>query len=291
MAEIRRVAVLGCGIMGSGIAEVTAQAGFSVTAWDVSREALDKGRKEIEAFLDKGILKEKMTLEKKESILGAITWTTDISSLSEADLVIEAVVENLEVKKDLFSRVDRVVGKEVVLATNTSVLPVTEIASATKRPEKVLGMHFFNPAPLMKLVEVVLGELTSQEAVVAVEVFARTLGKSTVRAKDAPGFIVNYLFIPYINSALAFYDKGLASREDLDKAIRMGLGYPMGPLTLCDLIGLDTHLHATEAIYRENGDPRFVPPTILRRMVRAGLLGRKAKRGFYDYSDKDAVSR
>jgi len=291
MMEIRQVGVLGCGIMGSGIAQVVAQKGIPVVAWDVSDEALTRGRNAIGTFLDKEIARGKGTPEGKASTLAAIRWTRDLADLSGADLLIEAVIEDLGVKKDLFARMDAVARKGAILATNTSVLPVTEIAAATKRPEDVLGMHFFNPAQRMKLVELVSGELTAPETVAAAEAFARGMAKETVRVKDAPGFIVNYLFIPYINSALSFYDKGLATREDLDKAIRLGLGYPMGPLELCDLIGLDTHLHATEAIHGENGDPRFVPPTILRRMVRAGRLGKKSGQGFYDYRGKDGAGR
>lgn len=286
MMEIRKVGVLGCGIMGSGIAQVMAQKGIPVTSWDVSDEALARGRAAIGTFLDKGVARGKVTPEGKASTLAAIRWTRDLGDLSGADLLIEAVVEDLGVKKDLFARMDAVARKGAILATNTSVLPVTEIAAATKRPEDVLGMHFFNPAQLMKLVELVSGELTAPETVAAADAFARSVGKETVRVKDAPGFIVNHLFIPYINSALSFYDRGMATREDLDKAIHLGLGYPMGPLELCDLIGLDTHLHATDAIHEENGDPRFVPPTILRRMVRAGRLGKKSGQGFYDYRGK-----
>jgi 3-hydroxybutyryl-CoA dehydrogenase len=291
MGQIRRVAVLGCGVMGAGIAQVAAQAGFQVDAWDITQQALDRGRGEIRAFLEKATAKGKITASRRDTILGAITWSTTLDCVARADLVIEVVVENLQVKKELFTRLDGLAPGHAILASNTSVLPITELAAATKHPERVLGMHFFNPPPLMKLLEIVVGQLTSKGTLAAVKAFGEEIGKTTVTAKDAPGFIVNYLFIPYLNSALDLYDRGVASREDLDRAVEAGLGHPMGPLRLADLVGLDTHLLASEAIHRELGDARFVPPTILRRMVRAGLLGRKTGRGFYEYEATGGAGR
>lgn len=274
------VAVLGFGTMGGGIAQTCAAAGLDVVVLEASRDLLERGRDRVGAFLQEGIRRGKVTEEQREETLGRIRGTTDAAELAGADLVIEAVVEELETKLSVLRAVAHAVGEEAVIATNTSSLSVTELAAGVPRPARVGGLHFFNPAQLMPLVEVVKALQTSDETVAALTDFARKIRKEPVEVADRPGFLVNSLLIPYLNQVVQAYDDGIASSEDIDSAVELGLGYPMGPLRLLDLIGLDVHLHASEAAYRQTRRPEFAPPPLVRNMVAAGYLGNKAGRGF-----------
>jgi 3-hydroxybutyryl-CoA dehydrogenase len=269
--------------MGSGIVEVCAKAGFDVTFVEVDDARVERGRVTIEKSLRKAAEKGKLE-GTPEDVLARITGSTSLQDLAGADLIIEAIVENLPAKKETFNTLDGITKPEVVLATNTSTLSIGEMAAMTTRPDKVLGLHFFNPPAIMKLLEIVRGIATSDETVAFARGFGERLGKSTVLAKDRAGFIVNFLLIPYLNAAVQMLDDGLASREDIDAGIQLGLGHPMGPLTLLDLIGLDTAVHASNALYDEYKDPVYAPPPLLKRMVSAGYLGRKSGKGFYDYA-------
>ncbi len=284
--DVTKVGVVGCGIMGSGIVEVCAKAGVAVAFVEVGDDLVRRGRTTLERSLDKAVARGKLEAGERDAVAGRITGSTDLADLSDADLVIEAVTEDLETKKDVFRALDEIVKPEVVLATNTSTLPIAELAAVTGRPDKVLGMHFFNPASIMQLLEVIRGLTTSDETVEFARAFGERIGKKTVLARDRAGFIVNFLLIPFLNSAVQMLDDGVASREDIDTGIRLGLGHPMGPLTLLDLIGLDTAVHASNVLYEEFKDPTYAPPTLLKRMVAAGYLGRKSGRGFYEYGAK-----
>lgn len=277
------VGVVGYGAMGSGIAQVAAQSGHRVIVRDVSEHALAAGRERLSQFLAAGVQRGKVTAEQMAATLARITETTDWAALAPCSAVIEAVYEDLPVKQAAMRELSAVLDPAALVATNTSCLPVTEIAAAYARPERVCGLHFFNPAQLMKLVEVVRAVETSAATMADALALAGALGKEAVQTKDAPGFLVNRLLIPYLNQAIQAYDDGLTSREELDTAVELGLGYPMGPLRLADLIGLDVHLHASEALYADLRDRALSPPPLLRRMVGAGRLGRKTGRGFYDY--------
>ncbi|MEZ5176398.1 MAG: 3-hydroxybutyryl-CoA dehydrogenase [Acidimicrobiia bacterium] len=283
--DIARVGVVGGGQMGSGIAEVCAKAGVDVTVVEVSDDLVERSRAGITKSLDKALERGKLDEGARNEALGRLAFSTDVSALSDRDLVIEAVVEDLGVKTDLFERLDAVVASDTaILATNTSSIPVTQIAVATNRPHAVVGMHFFNPATVMPLVEVVSTVVTDEAcADRAAEFAAGTLNKTVVRAKDRAGFIVNKLLCPYILEAVRMYEEGFASREDIDAAMVGGAGYPMGPLTLSDLIGNDTMLAVSESFMAEYQDPRYAAPPLLRRMVEAGHLGRKSGQGFYTY--------
>ncbi|HIC93873.1 MAG TPA: 3-hydroxybutyryl-CoA dehydrogenase [Anaerolineae bacterium] len=281
--EIKRVGVVGCGIMGSGIAEVCARSGYEVVVREVSDELLQKGLERIRKSMAKGVKRGKLTQGEMDAALARIQGTTEMKDFAPCDLVIEAVVEKMEVKKQVFAELDAICPPHAILASNTSSLCITEIASATKRPDKVLGMHFFNPPPIMPLLELVRTILTSDETIQIARDFGKSLGKTTVVAKDTPGFIVNLLLVPYLLDAVRALEKGVATKEDIDTAIKLGLNHPMGPLTLLDFIGLDTALYIAEAMYQEFRDPRYAPPPLLRRMVLAGHLGRKSGRGFYEY--------
>jgi 3-hydroxybutyryl-CoA dehydrogenase len=285
MSENGNVAVLGFGTMGAGIAQVCAQAGREVVVLEESEERLEDGRRRLETFLEEGVRREKVTEEERSEVLARVRGTTDVGDLAGSGVVIEAVVENLETKRTLLPAVADVVGESAILATNTSALSVTELAATVPRPERFGGLHFFNPAPLMKLVEVVAAVQTSEETLDFLESFAKEIGKEPVRTKDRPGFLVNRLLMPYLNQVVQAYDDGLATAEDMDTALERGLGYPMGGLKLLDLIGLDIHLHATSAAYEQTHDPHLAPPPLLSRMVDAGHLGRKTGRGFHDYGD------
>jgi 3-hydroxybutyryl-CoA dehydrogenase len=274
------VVVLGFGTMGGGIAQTCAQAGIDVIVLDMSRDLLDRGRERVDAFLQEGIRRGKVTEEQRAETLGRIRGTTELAELAGAPLVIEAVVEELEPKRSLLERVGEVVGVGAIVATNTSSLSVTELAAAVARPERFAGLHFFNPAQLMPLVEVVRALQTADETVAALVEFSRRIGKEPVEVRDRPGFLVNSLLIPYLNQVIQSYDDGLAPADDLDLTVKLGLGYPMGPLELLDLIGLDVHLHASEAAYELTRRPELAPPPLLRKMVAAGYLGRKTGRGF-----------
>jgi 3-hydroxybutyryl-CoA dehydrogenase len=274
------VAVLGFGTMGGGIAQLCAQAGFDVVVLEMSNELLDRGRNRVDTFLQDGIRRGKVTEENREETLGRIRGTTSSSQLAGVQLVIEAVAEDAEAKLAVLRAAADVVGPNAIIATNTSSLSVTALARGISAPERFAGLHFFNPAQLMPLVEVVRALQTADGTVAALVDFSRKIGKEPVEVADRPGFLVNSLLIPYLNQVIQAYDEELSSPEDLDLAIELGLGYPMGPLELLDLIGLDVHLHASEAAYSQTRRPEFAPPPLLRKMVAAGYLGKKSGRGF-----------
>lgn len=288
--SIGRVGIVGGGQMGGGIAEVCAKAGIDVIVVEMTDDLADHSRAAIERSLGKALERGKIDEAGLENALGRLTFTTDLALFGDRDLVIEAVVENLDVKRDLFERIDDIVkSSDAILASNTSSIPITQIATATSRPESVIGMHFFNPATVMPLVEVISTVVTDESvATRAAEFATNTLGKTVVHAKDRAGFIVNKLLCPYIFEAVRMYEEGFATREDIDAAMVNGVGYPMGPLTLSDLIGNDTMLAVADAFMEEYQDPRYAAPPLLRRMVEAGLLGRKSGRGFYDYTAPEA---
>lgn len=281
--DIKKVGVVGAGTMGSGIAQVVALSGRDVVLVDVSESALGKGLKAIEKSLGRLVKKESISEEESSSIVSRVRTTTDFDELGGVDLIIEAVFEDMAVKKEIYKRLDDVAGDDVVLATNTSSLPIVEIAVSTGRPDKVVGMHFFNPAPVMKLVEIIQSLTTSDETVQFAYDFARALGKEPVRTKDTPGFIVNRILIPMLNEAVFAYEDGVGTPEDIDKAMMLGTNQPIGPLGLIDLIGLDVTLDVMDVFYKEFQDSKFRAAPLLRRMVRAGWLGRKSGRGFFEY--------
>jgi len=283
--EIKKIGVLGAGTMGNGIAQVSAQAGYEVIMRDIADGFVQKGLKTIEGFLAKSVEKGKMSEEDKKVILGRIKGSTDISDLKDVDFVIEAVLEDLDLKKQVFQEVDKLTRPEVILATNTSSMSITEIGAATKRPEKVVGMHFFNPVPLMKLVEVIKGSETSEGTIKVTWELTEKLGKLPVLVKkDTPGFIVNRLFIPQVIEAIRIYEEGIASMEDIDKAVKAGLNHPMGPFELTDMTGIDIVYHVSEYFHRElNQELKHVSPHTLKDKVRANKLGRKTGEGWYKY--------
>lgn len=280
MNDTELVAVLGFGSMGAGIAQVCAQAGHEVVALETSDERLQDGRRRMEKFLGEGVSRGNVTEAERDEALARVRGTTEVGELAGAGVVIEAVAEDPELKRGLLPAVAGVVGGEAIIATNTSALSVTALAASVPKPERFGGLHFFNPAPLMKLVEVVAAEQSSGETLDALEAFAKGIGKEPVRTKDRPGFLVNRLLMPYLNQVVQAYDDGLATADDLDTALEKGLGYPMGGLKLLDLIGLDVHLHATTAAYEQTYEPSLTPPPLLGRMVDAGYLGRKSGQGF-----------
>jgi 3-hydroxybutyryl-CoA dehydrogenase len=289
MAEIRTVAVVGSGLMGSGIAEVTARAGHVTLIREVDDQLLDHGIGRIRKSLDRAVDKGKLEAQDRDDVMGRIRGTTALEDLAEADLVIEAIIENLDAKKDLFARLDDICPEHTLFASNTSSLTVTEMAAATHRPDRFLGLHFFNPVPVMKLVEVVRTIATSDAAFDAAYQFVQAVGKQPVEAKDASGFIVNRLLVPYMLDAIRSLEQGLGSIEDIDRSMVLGLGYPMGPFTLADFVGIDTLFRIAEIMYEEYAETRFAPPPILRRMVTLGRFGRKSGRGFYDYGGDKPV--
>jgi len=286
MAGVKTVGVVGCGLMGSGIVQVSAQSGLKAIVREADQALLDKGLGRIKKFLEDGVAKGKVTAEDRDRTLANIKGTTKLEDLAGCDLVIEAVTENIAVKKEVFSTLDAVCATDAVLASNTSSLSVTEIASFTKRPERVLGLHFFNPVPLMKLVEIIRALSTNDAAFEKAKGYVETIGKTPVIAKDAPGFVVNRLLVPYLIDAIRVYESGLASKEDIDNGMKLGCGHPMGPLQLLDFVGLDTTLFIANIMFEEFREARFAPPPLLKRMVLAGHLGRKSGRGFYDYTAK-----
>jgi 3-hydroxybutyryl-CoA dehydrogenase len=273
--------------MGSGIVEVCAKAGLQVTYVEADAARVDHGRSLVEGSLEKAVQRGKLDESSRNVLLGRISGSTDFDSLADADLVIEAVVEDLAVKLDVFRRLDGITRPEVVLASNTSSLPIANLAAATQRPDRVVGMHFFNPPPVMKLLELVRGLTTSDETVDFARDMGERLGKTTILAKDRAGFVVNMLLVPYLNGAIRMLEEGFATAEDIDTGVTLGLGHPMGPLTLLDLVGLDTAMHVGEVLYEEFHEPAYAPPPLLRRMVAAGYLGRKSGRGFFDYGPKE----
>ena len=284
MSDFKRVGVCGCGLMGSGIAQVAATAGYDVVVLEAVQSALDRGMAGIKKSLDKFVEKGSLAAPERGKILGRITATTTFDDLKGCDLVIEAVVENMALKKELFAKLDALLAPHAIICSNTSSLCVVEMAAATKRPTQVAGLHFFNPVPLMKLVEVVKTIVTSQTTIDALFAFAKRAGKTAILAQDTPGFIVNRLLVPYLLYAIRMYEQGLASREDIDEGMKLGCGHPMGPLTLLDFVGLDTTYFIAEIMFDEFKDPLMAPPPLLKRMVLAGMLGRKSGRGFYEYS-------
>jgi 3-hydroxybutyryl-CoA dehydrogenase len=281
--EIRTIGVVGLGAMGAGIAQLGIEAGYAVIGREVSDELVEKARERIAHFLQRKVDKEQMTADARASALERLTLTTDVADLAECDLVIEAIVEELAAKLELFAALEGIVRPDAILATNTSALSVTEIAAATSSPERVVGMHFFNPAPLMPLVEVVRAELSSDEAVEAAYAVGERMGKRPIRCHDTPGFVVNRILIPLLNDCIRVLDEARVSPEDLDTAMTAGAGWPMGPCTLVDLVGIDVHVHASEALYEKLREPRMAPPPRIVAMRNAGLLGRKSGRGFYTY--------
>ena len=280
---IKTVGVIGCGLMGSGIVQVAAQAGFRTVVVEASPELLERGLGGLRRTLDGLIAKAKLDEAGKKQILDRITGATDFSAFKDCDLVIEAITENQPLKNETFAKLDAICPPHALLASNTSSCNVTAMAAATKRPAQVLGLHFFNPVPLMKLVEVVQTILTDDKTVAQAYEWVQAVGKVPVRAKDSTAFIVNRLLVPYLLDAIRVYEGGLATLEDIDTAMKLGCGYPMGPFTLLDLVGLDTTMYVAEVMFEEFREARYAPPPLLKRMVMAGQLGRKSGKGFYDY--------
>ncbi len=280
----RKVGVVGCGLMGSGIAEVAARAGFPVVVREVSDQLLSGGLARVDRSMARGVERGKLTAPDRDAARGRIRGTTRLADLADCDIVLEAIIENMEEKKTLYRELDTVCPPATIFASNTSSLSITEMASVTRRPERFLGLHFFNPVPVMKPVEMIHGLSTSEETLEAARAFCETLGKTVVACKDYPGFIVNLLLVPYLLDAVRALEMGLASKEDIDEAVRLGLNYPMGPLTLLDFVGIDTTYYIAEAMYAEIKDTRYAPPPLMRKMVIAGHHGRKTGKGFYDYS-------
>jgi 3-hydroxybutyryl-CoA dehydrogenase len=281
--EIRTVGVLGCGLMGSGIAQVAAAAGYKTIVREVNDSALQAGLGRIRKFLADGVAKGKVTEDAQNSTLGNLTGTTTTDDLKACDIVVEAIVENVDEKRAIYQSVEAAVRPETIIASNTSSLCITELAAATKRPDRFGGLHFFNPVPLMKLVEVIPALTTSEQTTHMLTAFATSLGKEPIAAPDRPGFIVNRLLVPYLLDAIREYERGLGTIEDIDKGMKLGCGYPMGPFTLLDFVGLDTTYYIANIMFEEFREPRFAPPPLLKRMVLAGHHGRKTKRGFYTY--------
>lgn len=282
--QIKKVGVLGCGLMGSGIAQVSATAGYDVTVLEAEQRFLDKGfgaiGKSLAKFAEKGTIS-----EKPEVIQARLKGTLNKQDLADCDIVIEAIIENVGEKRKMFAELDSIVKKDAIFATNTSSISVTEVMAATKRPDRFVGLHFFNPVPLMKLVEIVRTIASSDEVIETAVEFGKSVGKTPVRTSDKPGFIVNRLLVPYMLDAIRAYEEGVGSIEDIDSAMKLGCGYPMGPFTLLDFVGLDTTYYITHVMFEEFKERRFASPTLLKRLVLAGWYGRKTGKGFYDYSD------
>jgi 3-hydroxybutyryl-CoA dehydrogenase len=281
--EIKKVGVVGCGAMGAGIAQLCAQSGYQVVVSEINDDFLKKGLASIEKALARLVEKSKISQQDKDATMARIKGTTKTKDFSDCDLMIEVAIENLDLKKKIFAELDAVCPKHTILGTNTSCLSIIDMAVMTKRPDKVVGLHFFNPAPVMKLLEIVKTIATSNETIEASKKFGQSLGKTTVIAQDQPGFIVNRVWLAYLLHAIRLYEEGIASREDIDNAISLGLNYPMGPLTLSDMVGIDVVKFVADALYEQLKDPRYVVPTLVDKMVAAGWLGRKTGKGFYDY--------
>jgi 3-hydroxybutyryl-CoA dehydrogenase len=290
MAKIKRVGVLGCGLMGSGIAQVSAQSGYDTVVVEVEQKFLDKGLAGIDKSLGKFVEKGKLSAADKSASLNRLRGSISLKDLAECDIVVEAITENPQIKKETYAAIDSIVKKDAIFASNTSSLTITELSMATSRPKQFVGLHFFNPVPLMKLVEVVRTILTSDEAFNTAFEFAKSLGKDPVSCRDNSGFIVNRLLVPYLLDAIRAYEEGVGSIEDIDKAMQLGCGYPMGPFTLLDFVGLDTTYYITDVMFNEYREKRFASPALLRKMVLAGRFGRKSGAGFYDYSGEKPVA-
>jgi 3-hydroxybutyryl-CoA dehydrogenase len=283
MAEVAQIGVVGAGFMGSGIAESAARAGVAVKVYEPDAAPLEHSRSSIEASVARGVQRGKLTDDEAGALVARIDWSTDLGALADAELVVEAIVEDEEVKARTFEALDGVVGAEAILASNTSSIPIAGLAAATGRPDRVLGLHFFSPVPVMKLVEVVVGLDTSEQTVARASGFAAQIGKTAIKTKDRSGFIVNFLLVPYLMAAVRMYEDGFASREDIDEGMKLGCGHPMGPLTLCDFIGLDVLYSVCDSLYEEFKRDEYAPPPLMKRMVVSGHLGRKTGRGFYEY--------
>ena len=281
--QIKTVGVLGCGLMGAGIAQVSAASGYRTLVREVEEPFLTNGLARIEKFLAGGVEKGKVTAEEKDKTLGNLSGTTKLEDLKDCDVIIEAIVENIDEKGKSYSTLESVVGGDTIFCSNTSSLCITELASRTKRPDRFAGLHFFNPVPIMKLVEVIRGLATSDQTYQSVFAFAQSLGKEPITAPDRPGFIVNRLLVPYLLDAIRSYEHGLGTIEDIDKGMKLGCGYPMGPFTLLDFVGLDTTYYIANIMFDEYREPAYAPPPLLKRMVLAGRLGRKSGQGFYKY--------
>lgn len=281
--QIKNVGVLGCGLMGAGIAQVSAQAGYRTLVREVNDDLLQKGLGRIKKFLSDGVEKGKVAPDARDKALGNLSGTTRFEDLKDCDLIIEAIIENIDEKTAAYASLDRLVGEATIFASNTSSLCITELASKTKRPDRFGGLHFFNPVPIMKLVEVIRALTTSDGTYQALFAFAQSLGKEPVTAPDKPGFIVNRLLVPYLLDAVRAYERGLGTVEDIDKGMKLGCGYPMGPFTLLDFVGLDTTYYIANIMFEEYREPAYAPPPLLKRMVLAGRLGRKSGQGFYRY--------
>jgi 3-hydroxybutyryl-CoA dehydrogenase len=280
---IKTVGVLGCGLMGAGIAQVCAAAGYRTIVREVDQTFLDKGLGRVRKFLEDGVARGKVTADARDTTLGNLSGTTSVDALKDCDLIIEAIIENLEDKRQIYAALEQVVAAHTILLSNTSSLCITELAAATRRPDRFGGLHFFNPVPLMKLVEVIRALTTSDETYQTVFAFAQSLGKEPITAPDRPGFIVNRLLVPYLLDAIRAYENGLGTLEDIDKGMKLGCGYPMGPFTLLDFVGLDTTYYIANIMFEEFREPAYAPPPLLKRMVLAGRLGKKSGRGFYKY--------
>lgn len=281
--DINRIFVVGAGIMGSGIVQVAAQAGYQVWMQDLTPELVNKGLGVISKNLQKSVDKGKLAAEKMQEIIGNITTVTDLEQVAQADLVIEAATERWAIKQQIFKELDQRCSPECIMATNTSSISITKIAAQTSRPEKVIGTHFFNPVPVMPIVEIIAGLMTSEDTLQAAEAMSKRMGKETVRAKDYPAFLLNRMLLPMLNEAFYCLMEGVGTREDIDKGMRLAMGHPMGPLTLSDFVGLDTLLSVFEVMYEGYGDPKYFPCPLLRQMVEAGHYGVKSGKGFYDY--------
>lgn len=287
--EIRTVGVVGCGLMGSGIAEVAATSGFDVVVREIDAKLLEAGRARIDKSMGRAVSKDKLSSEERDAALGRITFETEVAKLASCDIVIEAVVEDPETKNILFRELDAVCGEHTVFASNTSSLTITDMAAATSRPDRFVGLHFFNPVPVMKLVEVVRTIATSEETFDVAFAFAKALGKVPIAAKDNSGFVVNLLLVPYMLDAIRQLERGVASVTDIDTGMVLGCGYPMGPFTLCDFVGIDTLYRISEIMYEEYHEERYAPPPLLKRIVAMGRFGRKSGQGFYDWSGEKPV--
>lgn len=284
--EIKTVGIVGCGLMGSGIVELVAKNGYNVIVREINDDFLRKGLDRVQGSMARAVERGKLAAADRDATMARIKGTTKMEDLANVDLAIEAAIENLDLKKSIFKELDAITRPEVILASNTSSLAVTEMAAMTRKQDKVLGLHFFNPVPVMPLLEMVRTFLTSEETYQTTRKFGEKLGKTVIVSKDAPGFIVNALLIPYLLDAVRMYENGFASKEDIDTGVRLGLNHPMGPLTLLDFVGLDTTLFIADEMFKELKDSRYAAPALLRRMVTAGYWGRKSGKGFYDYTSK-----